>query len=259
MNPWLEHPRPLALAHRGHSIAFPENTLAAFRAAIEAGVDAIESDVHLTSDGHLVMLHDATLDRTTSGHGPVSERTLEEVRTLDAWGRFGERFRGERVPTLDELLDLAAASGIFLILEVKGTDHGRSLAIGNAVADRLAERGELERHLVSSFDHEALGALRRRYPTLDIAPDRLPEVGHLPPEVVVAQAQAIGARVMQVLHTEIDRDLVEAHHAAGIALWSWTINTPAEIEASKAHGCDGLMGDDAHALVAAVRSRSGEP
>lgn len=254
MNPWLEHARPLALAHRGHSIAYPENTMAAFRAAVEAGVDGIESDVHLTADGQLVMLHDHMLDRTTSGRGPVSERTLDEVLELDAGGRFGERFAGERVPTLEQLLDLAEEAGIFLIIEVKGTDHARSLAIGTAVADRLAERGELERHLISSFDHRTLGALRRRHPTLDVAPDRLPEVGHLPPEAVVAQAQVIGARVMQVLHTEISRALVEAHHAAGIALWSWTINTPQEIEASRALGCDGLMGDDAHALVAAVRA-----
>jgi len=253
VNPWLEYPRPLALAHRGHSIAFPENTMAAFRAAVEAGADAIESDVHLTADGHLVMLHDETLERTTNGHGPVVARTLDEVLTLDAWGRFGERCRGERVPTLEQLLDLAADTGIFLILEVKGADHAQSLAIGNAVADRLAARGELERHLVSSFDQAALGALHARYPTLDVAPDRLPEVGRLPPEAVVAQAQAIGARVIQVLHTEIDRELVEAHHAAGIALWSWTINTAEEITSSKALGCDGLMGDDAYALVSAVR------
>ena len=76
----------------------------------------------------------------------------------------------------------------------------------------------------------------------------------LPPSAVVAQAQAIGARVMQVLHTQISRELVEAHHAADIALWSWTINTPAEIEASKALGCDGLMGDDAEALVRVART-----
>lgn len=254
MNPWLQHPRPLALAHRGHSIAYPENTMAAFRAAVAAGADAIESDVHLTADGQLVMLHDATLDRTASGHGPVAERTLEEVLTLDAWGRFGERFRGERVPTLEQLLDLAAETGIFLIIEVKGADHDRSLAIAHATAARLAERGELERHLLSSFDHVALGAVRERYPTLDVAPDRLPEVGHLPPEAVVAQAQAIGARVMQVLHTEIERDLVDALHAADIALWSWTINTDDEIARSRDLGCDGLMGDDAAALVRAIRA-----
>jgi len=253
MNPWLARGRPLALAHRGHSIACPENTMAAFRAAIEAGLDAIESDVHLTSDGQLVMLHDETLDRTTDGHGPVIARTLREVLALDASGRSGDAFRGERVPTLEQLLDLAAASGIFLIIEVKGADHAQALAIATATAERLARRGELGRHLLSSFDHEALGAVRRRHPTLDVAPDRLPEVGHLPPNAVVAQAQAIGARVMQVLHTEISRELVEAHHAAGIALWSWTINTPEEIAASQAMGCDGLMGDDAHALVRAVR------
>jgi glycerophosphoryl diester phosphodiesterase len=252
LNPWRANPRPLTLAHRGHSIAFPENTMAAFRAAVEAGVDGIESDVHLTADGHLVMLHDETLDRTTNGHGPVIERTLEELLRLDAWGRFGEPFRGEHIPTLEELLDLAAEAGIVLVIEVKGADHGQSLAIAHATADRLAERGLLGRHLLSSFDQVALGVVRQRYPMLDVAPDRLPERGRLSSEAVVGQARAIGARVMQVRHTEIDRELVEAHHAADIALWSWTINTPEQIERSKALGCDGLMGDDAQALMTAV-------
>lgn len=251
MNPWIRH-RPLALAHRGHSSAFPENTMAAFRAAVEAGVDAIESDVHLTADGHLVMLHDEALERTTTGHGPVAERTLEEVLTLDAWGRFGEPFRGERVPTLEQLLDLAEEAGIVLVIEVKGSDHARSLAIAHATGDRLAERGLLGRHLLSSFDQVALGAVRERHPMLDVAPDRLPERGHLPPEAVVAQARAIGARVMQVLHGEVTEGLVEALHAADVALWSWTVNTPEEIERSRSMGCDGLMGDDAHALMAAL-------
>lgn len=252
MNPWLQRTRPLTLAHRGHSIAFPENTMSAFRAAVEAGVDGIESDVQLTADGHLVMLHDETLDRTTNGRGPVAGRTLAEVQALDAWGRCGERFRGERVPTLDQLLDLADEAGIVLVIEVKGADHAESLAIGRATTDRLAARGLLERHVLSSFDHDVLGDARRRHPTLDVAPDRLPERGDLPADAVVAQARAVGARVMQVLHTEITRELVEAHHAAGIAIWSWTINTDAEIGSSQALGCDGLMGDDAEALVAAV-------
>lgn len=253
MNPWLGRPRPLALAHRGHSAAFPENTMAAFRAAIAAGVDGIESDVHLTADGHLVMLHDATLDRTTDGHGPVRDRSLAEVLALSAWGAFGERFRGERVPTLEQLLDLAVGSGVVLVLEVKGTDHTEALAIGHAVASRLADRGELGRHLVSSFDHAMLADLRARHPALDVAPDRVPEVGHMSPEAVVAQAQGMGARVMQVRHTEVSPELVEAHHAAGIAVWSWTVNTQAQIARSKSAGCDGLMGDDAVSLVAAVR------
>jgi glycerophosphoryl diester phosphodiesterase len=253
VNPWVRPGRPLTLAHRGHSTTIPEQTMAAYRAAIAAGVDAIEVDVHLTRDRHLVLLHDETLDRTTDGRGPVAEHTLAEVRALDAGNWFEPRFAGERVPTLDQLLDLAAEAGIFCIIEVKGGDHEQSLRIAHATADRLAERGELERHVVSSFDQVALGVLRQRHPTLDVAPDRLPEVGFLPPEAVVAQARTIGARVMQVLHTEISRELVEAHHAADIALWSWTVNTDAEIAASKVLGCDGLMGDDAHALVRAVR------
>jgi glycerophosphoryl diester phosphodiesterase len=89
VNPWLTRPRPLSIAHRGHSIAAPENTLDAYRRAIELGIDMIECDVNLTRDGELVMIHDWTVDRTTDGTGRVADLTLAEVRQLDAGAWFG--------------------------------------------------------------------------------------------------------------------------------------------------------------------------
>src|SRR4026207_847610 len=83
-NPWLRDDRPLSVAHRGHSIAYPENTLEAYRKAIELGVEMIECDVNITSDGTLVMMHDPTLDRTTTGSGRVSAASRDEIQRLDA-------------------------------------------------------------------------------------------------------------------------------------------------------------------------------
>jgi glycerophosphoryl diester phosphodiesterase len=97
-NTWLREHRPLAVAHRGHSIAYPENTLEAYRKAIELGVEMIECDVNITSDGRLVMMHDPTLDRTTNGTGRVSAATWEEIQRLDAGGKFKPEFAGARIP-----------------------------------------------------------------------------------------------------------------------------------------------------------------
>ena len=112
--------KPLVIAHRGDTAAAPENTLPAFAAAIDAGAGGIELDVHPSRDGAPVVHHDYYLDRTTSGTGLVSDHTLAELRTLDAGGWFDERFAGEGIPTLEEVLSLATGR-VRLEIELKGT------------------------------------------------------------------------------------------------------------------------------------------
>lgn len=112
--------KPLVIAHRGDTAAAPENTLAAFTAAIDAGADGIELDVHPSRDGALVVHHDYYLDRTTDGAGLVSGHTLAKLRALDAGAWFGEKFAGERIPTLEQVLSLAAGR-VRLEIELKGT------------------------------------------------------------------------------------------------------------------------------------------
>jgi len=107
------------VAHRGLAPGFPENTMVAFRNTIAKGVGVIEVDLRGTADGHVVVMHDATVDRTTDGTGAVSELTLEQVKTLDAGSYVGPQFAGERVPTFEEVLDLAASSGVMLLLDIK--------------------------------------------------------------------------------------------------------------------------------------------
>src|ERR1051325_1084855 len=118
-NPWLREDRPLSVAHRGHSIAYPENTLEAYRKAIELGVEMIECDVNISSDGTLVMMHDPTLDRTTTGSGRVSMATWEEIQRLDAGQKFKQEFAGVHVPSTEETLLFYKEAGILSCFEVK--------------------------------------------------------------------------------------------------------------------------------------------
>ncbi|TPE61556.1 hypothetical protein FJQ54_08165 [Sandaracinobacter neustonicus] len=112
------------VAHRGRSPDRPENTLAAFRQAIALGVDIIEIDLRMTADGEIVILHDPTVDRTTDGTGDVSTLTLDQVKALDAGGRFDARFAGERIPTYEEVLDLVTGTRVKLLLDIKFQNAG---------------------------------------------------------------------------------------------------------------------------------------
>ena len=108
------------IAHRGHKTEAPEQTIAAYRMAVELGAEMIEADVQISRDGVAVMMHDETLERTTNRHGPVSALDWAEICTLDAGSWFDPRFAGERVPRLDDLFALAQEAGIALCLEAKG-------------------------------------------------------------------------------------------------------------------------------------------
>src|SRR5271165_3166462 len=153
----------LAIAHRGASGYAPENTLAAFRRATALGVTFIETDLHLTRDAHFVALHDETVDRTTTGQGPIQTLTLAEVRRLDAGSWFGSEFMGERVPTLVEILEFARKHDVVFYLELKpsgfwGGEH--------ALISALRDSGEIPRSVIISFDAAILAALRKFEPTL---------------------------------------------------------------------------------------------
>jgi glycerophosphoryl diester phosphodiesterase len=113
----------LAVAHRGIVAGFPENTIAAFREAITRGFSAIEIDLRATADGHIVVMHDDDVDRTTSGHGPVSELTFAEIRSLDAGGQVCPEFAGEKVPAFAEVLDAVRGTGVKLVLDIKPGPH----------------------------------------------------------------------------------------------------------------------------------------
>lgn len=244
------------MAHRGHRAAYPEQTLPAFQAAIDLGCRAIEADVQLTRDGQLVMMHDLTLGRTTDGSGLVEETTLDELRGLDAGGWFAPEFAGTRVPTMDELLDLAVANAVTLCLEVKGT-AATAPPTAIAMAERLRARGLVDRMFMSSFDHDALAAARRVVDDLLLAPERLPDDAPPDADEAVRQARAIGATVLQHRWEYLTPVVVDALHDAGTAVWAWPTDTAESIEMSFQCGVDGVIGDDVAWLLDVVGTAAG--
>ena len=184
MNKFLEFIKSgkiMMAAHRGDKDCRPENTLPAFRHAIELGADGIETDIHQTKDGILVMMHDHDVDRTTDGHGRVCDMTLEEIKKLDAGIKKGEEYRGTRVPTFEEFLDLVEPyPDLLLNLELKDYPNVEG-DICYSTADKLIEaverRGMGERIMINCFSWKVLdyvaGKYGDRYPLHGFWPDFL--------------------------------------------------------------------------------------
>ncbi len=142
------------IAHRGASKYAPENTISSFRKAIDLGCDGIELDVHLTLDNKLVVYHDYSLGRTSSGEGFIKDLTLEYIKEQDAGSWFSTKFAEEKIPTLEEVLDVIPKS-MLLIIEIKAIAMDER-KIGNYVVDILNKRGRIESTIISSFNHNIL-------------------------------------------------------------------------------------------------------
>lgn len=154
-------------AHRGNARYFPENTLASFRSALELKPDMLETDLHMTRDGHLVLMHDHRVDRTTDGTGLIREKTLSEMRALDAGAWKGEAFRGEKVPTFEEFLALVAnVPGLLYNIELKDypADSGAfAYQSARKAIDMLREAGILSRCVINSWSGELNEWLSAQY------------------------------------------------------------------------------------------------
>jgi len=225
--------RPLVIAHRGASGTSPENTLAAFRRAVEIGADMIELDVQLTRDGAVVVIHDYTLERTTSGVGAVHETVLADLRRLDAGSWFAPAFGGERVPTLAETLD---AVPLPINVELKPVGPGELEARALAVVE---EAGALRRTIFSSFAMDALERVRARSAAAQLAV--LWETERV--EDAVAWARRVGARALHLRKDTTTPRALEAAASAQLAVRVWTVNDQAEMQRLAAAGVGGIFTD----------------
>jgi glycerophosphoryl diester phosphodiesterase len=217
------------VAHRGSSAYAPENTLAAFRLAAEHGADAIEFDVRATSDGHPVIIHDASLERTTDRTGEISTLTLEEVRRADAGARRGEPFVGERVPTLGEVL--AVARGTLLVdieLKVAGVE--------SQVLEELARAEMMAASLVTSFLEDALITVQAAHPR--------PAVGLLQQWLEPERAAALGVEAYLPHVRALSADTVQFCRAHRLSVIPWTARSEEDTRTALALGVDGLIADD---------------
>lgn len=230
--------RPAVIAHRGASQIAPENTLAAFRAAVELGADAIELDAKLTADGVIVVHHDSTLERTTSGQGPISSWTLSELGRLDAGGKFSDEFTGERIPTLREVL---AAVGNDVLVNVELTNYAHAMdALPERAVSLVREMGMEKRVLFSSFNPIALRRIGRS--ATDIP------VGLLLMRMEPAWMRGLlkSFTPHNAVHLQTDLATPEAvarEHARGRVVNVWTVNERQQMKELLEMGVDGLITD----------------
>lgn len=236
----------LNIAHRGASAHAPENTLPAFAAALEAGADALELDIHMAADGALVVIHDSTLERTTNGRGLVRVRTLADLKRLDAGAWFGPAFGGARVPALGEVVALARGR-VRLFVEIKGGSDFYP-GIESAVVRCLKEGGVLPDAVLMSFDHPALLAVRAAAPEAETAA----LLGGRPADApgVAAAARAGALALEHQLVTARERAVTAA---AGLRLYAWTADEETEMRRLAKLGVDGIITNDPARLRRVLR------
>ena len=236
------------IGHRGAAAVAPENTLPSFEHAVRVGADAVELDLHRSADGHLVVIHDPTLPRTTDGTGPVETRTLEELRTFDAGYHFttdrGRTFpfrgRGVRIPTLEEVLEVLGDRPV--VAEIK------SEAAGHALGEWLRRSEERDRILVGGFERAEVELAGRHARWRSAYQDELrPYV--LLGKVGLGRAFAptgCAAAMVPERHGAIrivTPRFVRRARADGLGVFVWTVNAPADVRRLLAWGVDGLVSD----------------
>ncbi len=220
----------LNMAHRGASGTFPENTLSAFRAAIDAKADMCELDVQLTRDGAVVVIHDETVERTTDGKGEVAELTLAELQRLDAGAKFkGGAVKGERIPTLDEVFDVTAGRcGLNIELKAGGLEH--------QVAQIMQSREAFADSIVSSFDWEYLKKIQQLHFNIRIA-----LLADEKPVDLMINAVAMRAYAINPRWDMVTADLCKAAHEKNLQVYTWTVDADARMRALMECGVDGIM------------------
>jgi glycerophosphoryl diester phosphodiesterase len=238
--------RPLIIAHRGYRAKYPENTLAAFSAAIDIGVKMIELDVMLTRDRKMVVIHDATLERTTDGHGQVNSYTLQELKELDAGSWFHPRFAGERLPALEQVLDLVSDRTL-LNIEIKSNAyeaHHPPDAIETQVVELVRRKNALTSVLISSFEWKIL--------------ENVASMEDAPAIALISKYPAEGDNVKLCIRLkafswhpncrELQYDQVKIMREQGIRVFPYNVDSPGEYQRMIQMDVDGIITSDPRLL-----------
>jgi glycerophosphoryl diester phosphodiesterase len=239
--------RFLKIAHRGASGHFPENTRIAFQKAIEAGADMIETDCQLTKDARVVAFHDERLNRTAGVDGSVKPRTLAQLKQLEVGGWRDGRFIGERIPTLEEVLDLAIGK-TELCLEIKQREDSPP-GIELKIVSALRQLNYLDHTIVSSFHYHCLERVRQLAQQARIGVVYGMGVTEDPFRV----AQRIGAASIHIQKETASRHLLERAWGAGLDAYVWTVNDLDEMRRLRSLGVQGIISDFPEKLAKLAR------
>jgi glycerophosphoryl diester phosphodiesterase len=239
-------PATLVAAHRGGAALWPENSLLAFRGSLALGVDALELDLHMTADGEIVVLHDPTLERTTTARGRVRDLKLADLAGVRLKTRDGV-VTDERIPTFAQVLDLAALVSVELLPEIKvDANRQRYDGIEETVLALVRARGLQARTTIQAFQVETIRRLRELEPkarTMLLVARGDVERDRARPAEAVGRARALGATDLGMNHRLIDADVMAAARAAGVRVSAWTVNEEADIRRMVDLGVDVVMSD----------------
>ena len=227
-------------AHRGASALAPENTIAAFRMAAEQGAKWVELDVALSMDGKLIVIHDDSVERTSSGAGSLGALTAEQIAAFDAGSWFDPRFAGERIPTLAQTIAALGELGLSANVEIKQHKHHRSLdQLVEAVQADIAGRDPNVSIMISSFDPQALAAMHKLEPELEMA-----MLWGAPPADWSEQLAAIPATTIHMHYKSLSIGLLEETTKRGIKVRAWTCNDPLQLVSFWDAGLAGVITDN---------------
>jgi glycerophosphoryl diester phosphodiesterase len=234
-------------AHRGGALLWPENSLLAYRSAVALGADLLETDVHLTADDQVVVLHDPALDRTSTGRGALRDARLADLAPVRLRAADGTP-TGEPIPTLAQVLDVVAgAPGVGLLLEIKVDAAGqRYPGIEEKALALVKARGLLERTWLMGFQADTVRRVRELEPaarTVLLVSRGRTERERASPAEAVRLTQAAGAGWLGINHRLLDAEVVAAARRAGVGLAAWTVNQEADIRRVLDLGVDVVISD----------------
>lgn len=251
---------PLIIGHRGASAVAPENTMAAFRAAIAAGADGIEFDVRLTRDSIPVVIHDSTLRRTGGRSEHIADLTWSELEQIDVGSWFASKkklppgsFTDQTVPSLEDLLTLYASNDALLYLEMKCDSSTEYAPLAEACCKLIQEYSMKERVIIECFQLAALKVVSEIDPQIKTAAlfePALTKPSVLSDQRILDQAMAVGASELALHYRLARKRLVQKAKAAGLRVVVWTVDDPAWIERAQAIGVDALITNDPAAMLA---------
>jgi len=236
-------PRQLLIAHRGYKAKYPENTMAAFKAAMVIGSPMIELDVTLSRDRKIVVIHDETLDRTTNGRGDVREHAFSELRSLDAGSWFSPEFKGEKLPSLDEVFDLCAGK-ILVNVEIKTEAHEDPMpedGIEIQVLEKIRGYSMTDSVIISSFKEDVIR--------------RISMMNGEKPRLAILSEEPLDNRLLDFMvdsgvfsynpdHRTLTKEQVEKNHYKGLKVFTYTVNTINDAKRCFDMGVDGVFTDD---------------
>lgn len=233
------------ISHRGANIYAPQNTLPAFEKSIAIGVDGFETDIHITKDDKLVLCHNYTIDETSNGKGSIAEMTLEGLEHYDFGSYFSPKFKGTKIPTIDEFLSLVERTDISVLnIELKSPGETETAIVKETIS-RVKAHGLFDRLIISSFDPKLLIEAKEIDETCKTGFLYSPTKSITYKNKLISRpvefAKSINADALHPLYIFVDERYVENAHNAGLMVNPWTVDSVRSIEKMIKSGVDGII------------------